>query len=429
MNRAKLILTAMLSATGILISIPSCHRKTSAVAEEPGIHDTIYPLGFCTDSFDLVEGTLRNGEIFTGLMTRLGMTPQSAMELVSASDSVFDPRRMRAGNNWQAYYSTDTMQMQKLEYLTYNADRINMTIFKCTPPYSAWKFTKPVEHNRRFADVTISSSLWNDMKAAGASPMLIVHLEDIYAWSVDFFSLQDGDRFRVIYDESRCEGELIDIDTIFFASFNHGEKEFPAIRFDQGDNGNRYWNDKGESLRKAFLKAPLRFSRISSGFSYHRKHPVTGKVKAHTGVDYAAPTGTPVMSIGDGTVISKGWGGGGGNTVKIRHNSVYTSAYLHLSKYAAGLKAGDRVRQGEVIGYVGATGVATGPHLDFRIWKNGQPINPLRMESPSAEPIKESNKAALDSAFTFWSAEMARLTAASDSLKSISAIKDTSKTL
>ena len=174
-------------------------------------------------------------------------------------------------------------------------------------------------------------------------------------------------------------------------------------------------------MKKAFLKAPLRFTRISSGFSYHRKHPVTGRVKAHTGVDYAAPTGTPVMSIGDGTVISKGWGGGGGNTVKIRHNSVYTTAYLHLSRYASGLKVGDRVRQGDIIGYVGATGVATGPHLDFRVWKGGSPINPLKMESPSAEPIKPENMHSLDSLVKIHAEDLHRWISAADSLRTAAA--------
>jgi murein DD-endopeptidase MepM/ murein hydrolase activator NlpD len=144
-------------------------------------------------------------------------------------------------------------------------------------------------------------------------------------------------------------------------------------------------------MRKAFLKAPLKFSRISSGFSYSRKHPVTRKVQPHTGIDYAAPKGTPVMSIGDGVVTSKKYEGAGGNTVRIRHNSVYSTAYLHLSGYAKGLKVGQRVRQGEVIGYVGSTGRSTGPHLDFRVWKNGSPINPLKMESPPTDPLKKEH--------------------------------------
>lgn len=415
MQNARIALAAAVSAALAFIFIPSCNRGNKV--PEPVQQDTIYPLGFCTDSFDLAEGTLKNGEIFTGLMTRLGMSPKSAMELISASDSVFNPKKMRAGNTWQAYYSTTDTTGQLIEYLVYNEDKINMTVFKCQEPMSAWKVTKPIVHTKRYADVNISSSLWNDLRKAGAPLMLILHLEDIYAWTIDFFSIQPGDRFSVIYDETSCEGETIDIDTVYYAEFSHDGKCFPAIRLDQGDGGNIYWNEKGESMKKAFLKAPLKFTRISSGFSYHRKHPVTGRVKAHTGVDYAAPTGTPVMSIGDGTVISKGWGGGGGNTVKIRHNSVYTTAYLHLSRYASGLKVGDRVRQGDIIGYVGATGVATGPHLDFRVWKGGSPINPLKMESPSAEPIKPENMHSLDSLVKIHAEDLHRWISAADSLR------------
>ena len=272
-------------------------------------------------------------------------------------------------------------------------------VFRCRDSLAAWTYDKPVERQEKLADVTIRSSLWNDMLDAGASPLIIVELADIYAWTVDFFGLQEGDRFRVLYTQDVCEGEVIGIASVPYAVFTRGDKDFPALYFDQQDGGNKYWNQKGESMRKAFLKAPLKFTRISSGFSYHRLHPVHGTVRAHTGVDYAAPTGTPVMSIGDGTVISKGWGGGGGNTVKIRHNSVYTTAYLHLSKYASGLKVGDRVHQGQVIGYVGMTGTATGPHLDFRVWKNGTPINPLTMESPSGEPVREEFRPVLDSLY------------------------------
>lgn len=185
------------------------------------------------------------------------------------------------------------------------------------------------------------------------------------------------------------------------------------VMYNQGDGGNVWWNEKGESMRKAFLKAPLNYSRISSGFSYARRHPVTRKVQPHTGVDYAAPIGTPVMSIGDGTVTSVKYEGAGGNTVRIRHNSVYSTAYLHLSKYAKGLKAGQRVRQGEVIGYVGSTGRSTGPHLDFRVWKNGTPINPLKMESPPAEPIAESSRPAFEAAHAAYRAEVDTIQAVS----------------
>ena len=398
---------ACVLAVVALVSIPSCRNKTQTPVEEPDIvNDTVYPLGFCTDSFDVVDGTLRNGEIFTGLLSRLGLDAREAYALTQAADTVFDVRKLRAGNHWQAYLSTDTLQAGKLEYLVYEQDKIHMTVFRCREPYGAWQVSKPVETELRYADITIRTSLWNDMVAAGVSPLLIVQLSEIYAWTVDFFGLQKGDRFRVMYEEDRCDGEIVAIHAVDYAIFNRDDKEIPAIRFDQEEGNTQYWNEKGESLKKAFLKAPLKFTRISSGFSYNRKHPVYGYTHAHTGVDYAAPTGTPVMSIGDGTVISKGWGGGGGNTVKIRHNSVYTSAYLHLSKYAAGLKVGDRVRQGEVIGYVGMTGTATGPHLDFRIWKNGTPVNPLTMDAPDEAPIAGEYLPALDSVARVYRARM-----------------------
>lgn len=363
--------------------------------------DSIPALGFWIEDFDEEQGTVKSGETFSGLMMRLGMSAQDSYTLAQRCDTIFDVRKMRAGNNWKAYYTKDTLS-RKLAYVVYDNDRVSRTIFQCRDSLTLWKFSKPVESVRKSADVTITTSLWNDMLAAGASPLVILKLADIYAWTVDFFGLQVDDRFRMIYSQSMCDGEILSVDTVFYAVFTRGDKNLESIMFDQGDNGNLYWNENGESMRKAFLKAPLNFSRISSGFSYHRKHPVTGQVKAHTGVDYAAPTGTPVVSIGDGTVLSAGWGGAGGNTVKIRHNSVYTTGYLHLSKFASGIKAGARVSQGQVIGYVGSTGTSTGPHLDFRVWKNGSPINPLTMDSPPEEPILPENKPALDSMAVYY---------------------------
>ena len=348
------------------------------------------PLGFNPDSLTVTEGKVKNGQFFSTLLGSLGMSAQEAYNLTQACDSVFDVRTLRVGQTYRAYYDGN------LRYLVYDRDKASSIVFSCQSPYEAWVYKKPITIEKRYADVTINSSLWNDMRAADVSPLLIVSLSDIYAWTIDFFALQKGDRFRVLYEEKVCDGEVIAVDTVRYAVFSHDGQDMPMVMFNQGDGGNIWWNEKGESMRKAFLKAPLNYSRISSGFSYSRKHPVTRKVQPHTGVDYAAPTGTPVMTIGDGVVTSVKYEGAGGNTVRIRHNSVYSTAYLHLSKYAKGLKAGQRVRQGEVIGYVGSTGRSTGPHLDFRVWKNGTPINPLKMESPPAEPIKSSNRPAFD---------------------------------
>lgn len=395
---------SLISALALVFFV-SCARSSQQELTEPVTEasDTLSnALGFCPDSLEIREGKVKSGQFFSNLLGSLGMTQKEAYDLTLACDSVFDVRTLRVDNAYRAYYGSDA----SVKYLVYDRDRASSIVFDCTPPYGAWVYEKPVSVESRYADVTINSSLWNDMRDAGVSPLLILSLSDIYAWTIDFFGLQKGDRFRVLYDEKMCDGEVLAVDTVRYAVFSHGGEDLPMVMYNQRDGGNIWWNEKGESMRKAFLKAPLQYSRISSGFSYARKHPVTRKVQPHTGVDYAAPKGTPVMSIGDGTVTSVKYEGAGGNTVRIRHNSVYSTAYLHLSKYASGLKAGQRVRQGEVIGYVGSTGRSTGPHLDFRVWKNGTPINPLKMDSPPAEPIKEENRQAFEAAASNYKARI-----------------------
>ena len=394
MRRLYIILSVVLSVA----VFASCGRKgesAEALAqtilnESENVEESsrLHP---CLDSLICREGKVRNGQFFSTLLTSLGLSAGEAYNLTQSCGDVFDVRTLRIGNSYKAYYSSDTLQ-----YLVYDRDRTSQIIFQCQPPYEISVCEKTVTVEKRYADVTISNSLWVDMTNAGVSPNLILSLSDIYAWTVDFFGLQKGDRFRVLYDERMCEDEVIAVDTVRYAIFTHNGTDYPAVMYSQKDGGNIYWNEKGESMRKAFLKAPLKYSRVSSGFSHARRHPVTRKVQPHYGVDYAAPTGTPVMSIGDGVVTSVKYEGAGGNTVRITHNSVYKTAYLHLSKYAKGLKVGQRVRQGEVIGYVGSTGRSTGPHLDFRVWKNGSPVNPLKMDSPPAEPLKGEHKTAFE---------------------------------
>ena len=373
--------------------------RNASVSDSPVEDTPVFPLGFNPSAFEADTFRVKSGETLSLLFAKLGLSQKDAYDLVQAADSVFPARNLRSGKTCVAF--RDSSQLQ---YLVYEQDKISSVVFRCTPPFEAWACEKEVVTSQRFADVTINTSLWVDMQNAGVSPLLILSLSDVYAWTVDFFGLQQGDRFRVVYDEKSVEDEVIAVDTIRTAQFIRGTDTLSCFMFNQGDGGNIYWNGKGESMRKAFLKAPLHFSRISSGFSYARKHPITRKVQPHTGVDYAAPVGTPVVSIGDGTVIAVGYKGAGGNTVKIRHNSVYTTAYMHLKGYAKGVKTGARVRQGQTIGYVGSTGRSTGPHLDFRVWKNGCPINPLKMQSPPAEPVRtdlrpqfEAQKSRLDS--------------------------------
>lgn len=402
-------ISALLSAFSLL-TLSSCSdsdkkQETSSTKDYVTSSEPVaYEYGFNPDTLRVVNGEVKSGQFFSTLLNSLGMGASEAYALTQACDSVFDVTKFRIGNAYEAYYSDDS-----LRYLVYELDRTRSIVFDCTAPYGASLHERPTVCIERYGEVVINTSLSADLEVAGLSQQISSKLENIYEWSIDFFGLQKGDRCRFLYQEVRCGDELIKIDTVRYAVFTHAGKDYPAILFDQNDGGNLYWNEKGESMRKSFLKAPLQFTRVSSGFSYARRHPITRQVRPHTGVDYAAPTGTPVRTIGDGVVTSVKYEGAGGNTVRIKHNSVYSTAYLHLHNYAKGLKVGQRVKQGEVIGYVGSTGRSTGPHLDFRVWKNGTPINPLTMDSPPAEPIKAANKPAFESAIKAYQREMEKV--------------------
>lgn len=406
MTGMRKIYAIILALTAFSACSWSGGSKQGNAVEDELCEVVMHPYGFCPDSLECMAGKVRSGQFFSTLMMHLGMSAQQAYDMTQACAGTFDVKSLRVDNSYKAYYADGNLQ-----WVVYDRDRTSQVIFKCQPPYQVSIYEKPQTTEQRYADVTINTSLWVDMRESGVSPELIISLSDIYAWTVDFFGLQKGDRFRVLYDERLCDGEVVAVDTVRYAIFTHNKQDLPCVMYNQKDGGNIYWNEKGESMRKAFLKAPLKFSRISSGFSYARKHPVTRKVRPHTGVDYAAPKGTPVMTIGDGTVTSIKYEGAGGKTIRIRHNSVYSTAYLHLSGYAKGLKVGQRVRQGQVIGYVGSTGRSTGPHLDFRVWKNGSPINPLKMQSPPAEPIKKASLNAFEVAHEKYRAQVDTLLA------------------
>lgn len=350
--------------------------------------DGIYEYGVPLSKYRKVEGNIRRGEFFSTLMTRLGASQEDIYALDVKSKGVFDMRQIKVGYHYHAYYLPG--EPDTLAQVVYEKDNASYVVFTLVDSLSVTVHEKDIVSEIDYVEVSIENSLWQDITDAGAPALLAVSLADIYAWSIDFFGLQKGDSFKAVYEKSVCDGEILDVERVLYAEFAHGDQVYKSYWFDNG-SGNYYWNEKGESMRKAFLKAPLSYTRISSGFTYSRRHPITRKVRPHTGIDYAAPAGTEVMSIGDGVVVFKGFKTAEGNMVKIKHNSVYTSAYLHLSRYGKNISVGQRVRQGQVIGYVGSTGYSTGPHLDFRIWKNGTPVNPLKMESPPAEPLAEKD--------------------------------------
>ncbi len=372
----------------------SCGSKsTQETAEKTETPEPKVEFGIVVDSLTIVDGKVKSGQALSVLLEDLKLGDNYINQLHLIKSEEFDVRRFKVGNQYYAYYTKDSLP--SLKYLIYKESIKDYVRFHFNDSITITKGQLETRLERKTSTVVISSSLWNAIVEQDLNFNLALELSDIYAWTVDFFGLQKDDSFTVYYDEEFIDSTSIGIHQIYAADFNHLGSETLAFFF-ENDSVSGYWDEEGHSLKKAFLKAPLSYSRISSGFSYARRHPIFKTVRPHTGIDYAAPKGTPVMSIGDGVVIAKAYLGGGGNTVKIRHNSVYTSAYLHLSRYGK-ISVGSRVKQGEVIGYVGSTGQSTGPHLDFRVWKNGSPINPLKMKSPPIAPMPEIYKEQYDS--------------------------------
>lgn len=392
-------LISVLCLCALLLS--ACGKKTPA--EQEYIEEEIVPIryeyGLAIDSFRVDTGYVGNGETLGGILNRLGATGQQVGQVGMLPREEFDVRQIRAGKQYLALYDTANV----LQYWVYLPDARTAKVLHLTDSLHVEHIQKPIRIVPRKAEVVIESSLWNAMAGNGFPVELALELSEIYAWTIDFFGLQQGDSIRVFYDEQYVDSTRWGIGRIYAADFYHAKRWQEAFWFDISDYQDAdtpcrgYFDADGNSLRKAFLKAPLNYKRISSKFTYARKHPVYKIVRPHTGVDYAAPAGTPVVAIGDGVVIEKGYKGGGGNTVKIRHNSTYTTAYLHLSKYGEGIAVGKHVNQGQVIGYVGSTGASTGPHLDFRVWKGGTPIDPLKMVSPPVEPVPSQYRATFDS--------------------------------
>lgn len=351
--------------------------------------ELLYGIEF--NNYTLDEGTIGNGETLSQILGRYGVSAATVDRLVRVSEPVFPLRNIRAGHTFTAFtQKADTAQ--RLAHFVYEQSIKEYVVFSFAgDSVSVRREQKDVRVERVKRSATINSSLWNCMAESGMPPSLSMDLSDMYAWSIDFFGLQQGDHFTVIYEQEFVDTVSIGTGRIWGAIFNHNGKDYYAFPFKQGDKIT-YWDENGNSLRKNILKAPLKFSRISSRFSNSRLHPVLKIRRPHHGVDYAAPSGTPVFAVADGTIIYKGYSGGGGNTIKIKHPSNLTSGYLHLRGYAKGIAKGKRVSQGDLIGYVGSTGLSTGAHLDFRLWRGSTAINPLTVPSEPAEPIAAANK-------------------------------------
>lgn len=382
----RLLLCALL---GILFA--SCSGSDDKTVGKNNVEEKapVLKYGLEIEKYEVVPGEIGKGDFFGSIMENFGVGANQVQKILKASEGVFDVRKIKLGSQYEVLVEKDTLG--EAAYFVYELDNLSYAVVSLKDSLYARIYEKEVEAVLKRARATISTSLWNDVQQAGIPPLMALRLSDVYDCTIDFFGLQKGDWFEVMYEELMHEGEYMGLGKIYYAQFNHAGKTYDAIRFNAGENSSVFWNGKGESLKKAFLKAPLNFTRISSRFTYARKHPVLKIVRPHTGVDYAAPSGTPVVALGDGVVTHRGWAGGGGNTIKIKHPGNYVTSYMHLRGYAKGIVKGSRVTRGQLIGYVGSTGLSTGPHLDFRVYKNGKPIDPLKMESPSVEPVSKED--------------------------------------
>lgn len=364
-----------------------------AVTDSADVQEMVYEYGIPADRYRVQYGIVQPSQSLGSILGEHGVSTGTVHRLGEKARGVFDVRRIRSGQAYALFFSKrDSLAPPR--FFVYEEDPKSYVVFDLRGDLAVSRGENPAEWRTQTVCGRVESSLWVAMQSCNTSPLLAVTLSHIFGWTIDFFGLQKEDEFRVIYEQEYVDGKALDNFHVLAASFRASDSTYYAIPFVQ-DGEELYYNERGNSLEGAFLKAPLDFYRISSRFTGSRYHPVLKRYRAHHGVDYAAPTGTPVYAIGSGKVIAKAYqAGGGGNYVKIRHNSTYTTTYMHLSRFAKGLKVGDAVKQKQVIGYVGSTGLSTGPHLDFRVYENGRPVNPLTIKSQPKKPIAPAHREA-----------------------------------
>lgn len=357
-------------------------QKQVEVNIEPQINYNEF--GLVVDSLIEIRDKVKRNQTLTDILLPHNVSYKQIYNITQASKDVFDIRKIQSGKDYAIYVQPDSVN--RVKYFVYEESPLKYYVFDLSDSVNITYGEREVEIQEAEISGKIHNSLYQTLEELEASPLLALKLSEVFAWQIDFYGIQPGDHFKVIYDAKYLDGEFMTIGQIKAAVFNHRGKDYYGFYFEEEESAD-YFDEEGNSLRKAFLKAPLKFGRISSRYSNSRFHPVLKIYRPHRGIDYAAPTGTPVQSIGDGVVVEKGYKRGNGNWVKIKHNGTYSSAYLHLSKFGKGINKGTTVRQGQVIGYVGSTGLSTGPHLDFRFYINGYPVNFLNQEFPPSKPV------------------------------------------
>ena len=390
--RFNVVRIAMILLTVIFAS---CEKKQTITKVELPIPEKIVTeFGYTLNDYEVIQDTIEEGDSFGWILDHNGVNRARVYEIASKVKDSFDVRRLKIGKKYTVLKCKDSSD--QVDAFIYQPNKIDYNVVHINDEDSIYAEVKhkKVITKRKMLSGIIESSLSAAIEKENTSPYLTHLLSRIYQWSIDFFRIQKGDRFKVIYNERYLEdGTFVGIENVEASVFEHLNEPFYAFEHQIPEQKeDSYFDENGKSLQSFFLKAPLNFSRISSRYSGRRFHPVQKRWKSHKGTDYAAPTGTPIWSTANGTVIKAGYTRGNGKYVKIKHNSTYSTQYLHMSKIL--VRRGQQVKQGQVIGKVGSTGLATGPHVCYRFWHKGRQIDPYRHKMPHAKNIAEKYREA-----------------------------------
>lgn len=394
-----LLFALLLGVTGLMGCLTSDNQKASTAAslvkglknnQSSSLPITVPNLkyGFALDTFHVVKDTIRNGEFLAEILLPHKVDYPKIDQLARNVKDTFAVTKLKANKEY-TILSKDTAQ--GADYFIYEPNVYSYVVYDLKDSLDAKVFYHPITTTVKEAAGSIESSLWVTMQSYGFPIDLIGKMEGVLQWSLDFHHIQNGDKFKLIYEENTIDGKYAGIGKVLGAYFKNYDNEYYGVYYENGKIKG-YYDEEGRPMKSPFLKSPIKFARISSSFNLRRFHPVLKRRRPHLGTDYAAARGTPIMAVANGVVTRRGYGKGNGNFIKIKHDKTYATQYLHMSRFAKGVTQGVQVKQGQTIGYVGSTGLATGPHVCFRFWKNGRQVNHRRLKLPNPEPMPETEK-------------------------------------
>lgn len=403
------LLTGLLFSLGISLVVfssfdgsPADEVPADVLAEVETPVETLF--GIPLDGYSIEHQTVGRNDFLSTILQRYQIELPVIHHIAEKSRDVFDVRRISVGNSYSVFKDPSG----KAAYFVYQPNAIDYIVYDLRDSIQIYAEQKEVDRRVEQVAGVIDGSLYMTLHDQGASTELAVQLAEIYGWAINFYRINKGDWFKIMYERSYVEGEPVGTGRIASAIFSHNGKEYQAHYFKGADEDQGgYYDEDGKSLQRSFLRAPVKYTRISSQYTMRRLHPVQRVWRAHLGTDFAAPHGTPIIATGDGVVVASAYGSGNGNYVKIKHDDVYSTQYLHMSKRA--VKKGQHVTQGEVIGYVGSTGLATGPHVCYRFWKNGKQVDAMAQVFPPSTPIKDEYLAGFTSMLNQHEERLARL--------------------